>query len=197
MDTIIITGFGAFGNNATNPTQKLASEFNNTSSEIKVVTAILPVTFNDAFNVFEKLVNANGKKNIKAIIHLGLAENRLQLEAEKIAINWIHARIPDNNGTIITGQKIQPAGLDGIFSTLDLSLVEKTANDCQIPFGHSYSAGTYVCNYLYYQTLFHYPEIPTVFLHLPKEDKISFEDAHYFLQDLVKRLADPEWKVSP
>jgi pyroglutamyl-peptidase len=162
MKKILISGFSSFDGDAINPSEFLIQFLNQKSfSSIELCTVVLPVTFKDAYL---ELKNQIDVFNPDLILLCGVAKNRSKISLEKVAINWIDSRIPDNNGLLINGEKINQAGPDGLFTQLNLNqLIAKLADkNCEI----SYSAGTYVCNYIYYQTLLNH-KIPSVFVHVP------------------------------
>lgn len=171
MQKILFSGFEAFDGDNKNPTEKLCHRFSHqTFKNCELKTIVLPVTFEKSFSELQTAIDSY-KPDI--IILSGVAKNRKKISLEKMAINWIDARIPDNNNQLITQQKIHQNGLDGIFSSLNVEAIKETLND--INWEISYSAGTYVCNYLYYQVLHHY-KIPTVFVHVPGTFEMTGEN---------------------
>jgi pyroglutamyl-peptidase len=161
MKNILITGFEPFDNDSINPSQEFIKYLKNISTKHILHTAILPVSFDNSFTELTSLVESV-KPDL--ILLTGFAKNRQKIGLEKVGINWIDARIPDNNGRKVSAQKIDPNGLDAHFSLLNLNeLFEKMS---PADFEISYSAGTYVCNFLYYKSLSKL-KLPQVFIHLP------------------------------
>lgn len=188
--TVIITGFEAFGSNESNPTAELIKNYRIKNTKNNIEQLVLPVTYAKCFSVLNNYISEKQRENIKAIILLGLAENRTNVEIEKIAINWIDSRIPDNDQELITHQKIIPQGNDGIFSNFDQSKLNEMKNigeQLDLPMAFSYSAGSYVCNFLYYQTLTHFNEIPTVFIHVPKNSIVPYQKMGEFLENVIDK----------
>jgi pyroglutamyl-peptidase len=161
MKKILVTGFEPFDHDLINPSGQMLDFLQNSSSKHQLILKCLPVTFLDSFEILKEQVAAN---NPDIILLSGVAKNRRKISIEKVGINWVDARIPDNNGQKLTMQKIIPTGLDGIFSKLELEKMILNLHDSNMEI--SYSAGSYVCNYLYYKCL---AEIstPSVFIHLP------------------------------
>lgn len=148
MKKILISGFSSFDGDAINPSELLIQYLNQKSfPSIELCTVVLPVTFKDAYLELKNLIDVF---NPDLILLCRVAKNRSKISLEKVGINWIDSRIPDNNGLLINGEKINQAGPDGLFTQLNLNqLIAKLADkNWEI----SYSAGTYVCNYIYYQT---------------------------------------------
>jgi pyroglutamyl-peptidase len=88
---------------------------------------------------------------------------------EKIGINLRNARIPDNAGLEPVNEEIVPGGPDGIFTKLPVWDMTQAMRDAGIPSSVSYSAGTFVCNDLFYSLLERFTETDTQvgFIHLP------------------------------
>ncbi len=162
MKKILVTGFNSFDGDAINPSE-LLSKFlaNQAFLQKEIYTEVLPVTFDDAYLVLNAKIE---QIKPELILLCGVAKTRHKISLEKIAINWIDSRIPDNNGQLISGTKIDSSGPDGIFSSLNLD--QMLAKIADKNWEISYSAGTYVCNYVYYQTLLNH-QIPSVFIHVP------------------------------
>jgi len=101
------------------------------------------------------------------VICLGLASNRKKISLEKVAINLIHTDIPDNEGMLYEDKTIGLDGTNAYFSTLPLKEMKCAATD--FPTEISFSAGTYVCNYIMYRLLDYCQDskVEAGFIHLP------------------------------
>jgi pyroglutamyl-peptidase len=95
------------------------------------------------------------------------ADRQARISLERFAVNIMDARIPDNDGNQPRDQAIQDRGPQAHRSGLPLRAMEKALLDSGIPAHISDSAGTYVCNYIFYQLRHHFPEIPGGFVHVP------------------------------
>ena len=99
----------------------------------------------------------------------------------KVAINYCSASIADNDGVLVEGSKILDEGDDGIFTTLP---VEDYILNCGGRI--SLSAGSYVCNCLFYQCL-HYMKkshCEVGFIHVPLNEKSQF-DLNEFAEKVI------------
>lgn len=191
MKRVIITGFEPFADNLTNPTQTIIEKLKTLKfPQQETIPQVLPVTFNESFKNLSESIKELSKHNkkIDAIIMLGLAENRTSIQPEKIAINWIEARIADNNGEKPKSQKIVENAPDGIFTNFSMEKTFYAAKNFSLPSTLSFSAGTYVCNFLYFQVLYHYPEIPAIFIHFPQESVISCDDGLTYIKNLIELI---------
>ena len=165
MQKILLTGFEKFHTASSNPTQAIVEHLER-SNFPGLVTAVLPVEFSRSWQILKELIDSN---NPKIVIALGQAEGRSQITPEKIAINLDNARIPDNAGNSPVNQPIVNGGADGLFSTLPIDLYVEKLKQADIPASISYSAGTYVCNHLFYalQNYCKDKEIQSGFIHVP------------------------------
>ncbi len=87
-----------------------------------------------------------------------------------MAINLDDARIPDNAGAQPIDQPITPDGPPAYFSTLPIKAIVAALRAKNIPASVSNTAGTFVCNRIFYdlmQTLSADPSIRGGFIHVP------------------------------
>jgi pyroglutamyl-peptidase len=171
MKNILVTGFQPFDNDPINPSEELCMFL----SEEGFKTSILPVTFN-CFSVLKSEIATHSPD---IVICTGLAGIRKEITIERIAINLLDARIPDNEGNQPKNQLIQESGSDGIFTNLPLDILD---------FEISNSAGTYVCNYVMYELLHNFKDqLQGGFIHLPLTKELDEEKAKY-TQDEVNQM---------
>lgn len=161
---VLVTGFDPFDGDAVNPSAELLTWLHQQEFDFEVKTLQLPVSFQKCFVILDKELKFSQPTHV---ILTGLAKNRSELTVERIGINWMDARIPDNEGERPVNQKILPDGADGLFSTLPVDQLIKAANSVDCPTKLSTSAGEYVCNYLLYRFLSAHQKVPGTFLHLP------------------------------
>ena len=150
METVLITAFEAFNQDEENPTESILALIPDFLYNAKVIKKTLPVVYGDAFNAIEALIE---KEKPKVILMLGLAAGRTHISLERIAINCVDAKIPDNKGIIISNTKIIETGEDGFMTNLPLDILMKRLRQKKLPVSISNTAGTYVCNQLMYQVL--------------------------------------------
>ena len=88
-----------------------------------------------------------------AVIHLGLADGRSRLALERVALNVMDYRIPDNAGYRAEGEPCVPEGPAAYFATLPLPEILAALTAGGIPAYVSNTAGTFLCNQTLYATL--------------------------------------------
>jgi pyroglutamyl-peptidase len=129
----------------------------------------LPVSRSDALPA---LITAIETNKPDTVVCLGQANDRSKLSIEKIAINLCCYRIPDNVGDQPGDEPVVADGPAAYFSTLPVDALTECLTAEGIPANVSYSAGTYVCNSLFYG-LMHYieetsPDVRGGFIHIPR-----------------------------
>ena len=166
---ILLTGFEPFGGDDKNPTETIAKEFHLKKFEnFQVHSLVLPVSVKRSASIL-----MDSLKNLKPeiVINLGLAPTYSNISIERIAINFLDARIPDNDGYQPIDKLIDEGAPLAYFSTLPTREIMNVLKDHGIPAVLSYSAGTYLCNYIMFKTLQfsednNYP-IKSGFIHVP------------------------------
>ena len=163
MERILLTGFEPFHNSALNPSQEIIKRISHRSLLAKEV---LPVTFGEAS---QKLISLINQHKPTVVISLGQAEGRKEITPERIAVNIDDARIPDNAGNSPKERAIVAGGPDAYFTTLPIKNLVEKLNENRIPASISLSAGTFVCNHIFYAMQHHCggKAIKSGFIHLP------------------------------
>ena len=166
MSKILVTGFEAFDKSAINPSAEIVKALKGDD----LVTAILPVVFGQASAQLRELIDLHKPS---AVLCLGLAVGRSEITPERIAINLENARIADNAGNQPLEQRIMADGPDGHFSTLPLEKMVTSMKAAGIPASISLSAGTFVCNHIFYvlQDYLKDSLIKSGFMHVPLMDE--------------------------
>ncbi|MBU3715626.1 MAG: pyroglutamyl-peptidase I [Candidatus Nanopelagicaceae bacterium] len=174
MERILLTGFEPFHNSSLNPSQEIIKRISHRSL---VAKEVLPVTFGEASL---KLISLIDQHKPTVVIALGQAEGRKEITPERIAINLDDARIPDNAGNSPKESKTVAGGPDAYFTTLPIKNLVEKLNENRIPASISLSAGTFVCNHIFYAMQHHCLDksIKSGFIHLPlmNEQAIEFPE---------------------
>lgn len=192
---ILITGFDPFNKETVNPAYLAVSKLRNTYDDIILTKLEIPTSFSHSFEILSQELN----NDYDAVIMVGQAGGRKEISLEKVAINYIDAKIADNDGLVISHQAINSNGKDAYFTTLPILKLLSDLEKESIPAKISYSAGTFVCNYLMYKTLEHFNTTNTKvgFIHVPyikeqiKDDKTPYMDLEIItkaLEIIIKGL---------
>jgi pyroglutamyl-peptidase len=147
---ILVTGFEPFGGHAMNPSAELAKAVAGRDVDgCRVEGVVLPVHHADSAARARALL----ADPPAAILHLGLAEGRARLALERVALNVMDYRIPDNAGVRVTGEPCVAGSPAAYFATLDLVALLAALTAEGIPAYVSNTAGTFLCNQTLYATL--------------------------------------------
>src|SRR6185369_15992682 len=115
-----------------------------------VRTVELPV---DRYAAVEQAVSIIRAEQPAIIIMLGEAGGRSRITPERIAINVDDFRIPDNVGNQPRNEPVVEGGPPAYFSTLPIMAIVDRINRAHIPAGISSTAGTYLCNRVFYSVM--------------------------------------------
>lgn len=165
---VLVTGFEPFGGAAVNPAQEIARALDGTSLDGHPVIGItLPCVFATAPRVLRA---ALGRVAPGLVVGLGLAAGRTGITPERVAINLVDARIPDNRGDQPVDRPVRRGGPAAYWSTLPVKAVVAALHGARIPAAVSHSAGTFVCNQVFYHLMHALAPSPRVrggFIHVP------------------------------
>ena len=151
MPPILLTGFDPFDNATVNPSGCVARALaRQRIAGHQVVAAQLPTAFGQALEHLHALLQAHRPA---LVLCLGLAAGRAALSIERIGINVIDARIPDNQGAQPVDMPVVPHGPAAYFATLPIKAMLRAVRQSGIAAEVSQSAGTFVCNQVMYGLL--------------------------------------------
>ena len=181
---MLVSGFEPFGGDQENPSMELLGWLSGRELPFELKTVLLPVSFQ---NGFAKLLKAINEFQPDIVIATGFAKNRTELTVEKIGINWMDARIADNDGFQPLQIPIDPQGPDGLFARLPLSQMVAASMSVGVPAKISTTAGEYVCNHVLYSLLNSYPQLRCGFIHLQSTDVFEGVEAMLKVASLPNR----------
>ena len=105
--------------------------------------------------ILKQILGVIDEEKPDVVICVGEAGGRKAVTPERVGINVMDARIPDNAGYQPVDVKIAPDGPDAYFSTLPIKEMVAAMNAAGFEAAVSNTAGTFVCNDLMYGVL-HY-----------------------------------------
>ncbi|MGI8484546.1 MAG: pyroglutamyl-peptidase I [Thermomicrobiales bacterium] len=169
MTSILLTGFEPFCESTTNPSwQALERAAARWPGPETLHIAELPVVFGECAEAIHTLIRHHRPD---LVIAVGQAGGRAQITPERIAINVDDARIPDNAGAQPIDVPIVVDGPAAYFSTLPIKAAVEAMRQRDIPAAVSNSAGTYVCNHIFYAIMHEFacdfPATRGGFVHVP------------------------------
>ncbi len=166
--TILLTGFEPFGGETVNPSALVARALHGRRIADATVHGVeLPCCFGDALGALQAAITATRPQLVLA---LGQAGGRCDFSIERIAINVDDARIADNAGRQPIDEAVVANGPAAFFATLPIKAMVAALHEAGLPASVSQSAGTFVCNHVFYglmHSLQHRPGVRGGFMHLP------------------------------
>ena len=168
MKRILLTGFEPFHEYKTNSSWSLVDSFKNTTSDFESIKLLLPVEFKTVSSIVPEIL-----KQYQPDIVLAFGQcTGDSIRIERVALNLDDARSADNNGYTPTDEQIHVDGKNAYFSSLPIKVIQQAVAAKNIPAVISNSAGTYVCNHLFYELLYWCDKLSLStkigFVHLPR-----------------------------
>ena len=239
MKTVLVTAFEPFGEDTENAAalvcerlpesvrlrkrdaqpegerQKGSQPENTACRDYRIVRRILPTEFRAGA---QALLEAMDETCPQLVLCLGQAGGRSQVTPERIAVNLMDARIPDNAGWQPDEEPIVPAGEAAYFTNVPVKAAVCAAKEAGFPAAVSDSAGTYVCNCVFYTLMNRIARTPAHettpplwgdFIHVPyvkeqrsvPEDKTALplaqvtDTVRFLLEELLRRMEEGETAV--
>ena len=166
MATVLLTGFAPFGGESVNPSWQAVAQVAARRSDVAAVE--LPCEFATSLPALREALELHRPE---IVVCVGQAGGRPDVTPERVAINLIDARIPDNAGEQPVDVPVQPDGPNAYFSTLPIKACVAAVRAAGVPASVSQTAGTYVCNQVFYGLMHllatEFPGVRGGFVHVP------------------------------
>jgi len=166
--TVLLTGFDPFGGESVNPSWQAVQALDGRRIEgHRVVAVQLPTAFTASLETLSKALDEHAPRVVVAV---GQAGGRDGMSLERVAINLIDARIPDNAGDQPVDVPVAVGGPAAYFTRLPIKAALQALTREGIAAHVSQTAGTYVCNHVFYglmHALRDKPDIRAGFVHVP------------------------------
>jgi pyroglutamyl-peptidase len=164
----LVTGFEPFDGDRINPSSAALRRLPARLGGLSLATRVLPCVFGEAAAALEAAIAETAPDLVLAV---GLAGGRAELSLERVAINLDDARIADNAGNRPIDRPVVAGGPAAYFATLPIKAAVAALREAGLPAAVSNSAGTFVCNHVFYR-LMHAaataaPGFRAGFLHVP------------------------------
>ncbi|MCC2971619.1 pyroglutamyl-peptidase I [Massilia sp. IC2-476] len=167
MKTVLLTGFEPFNKASINPAWEAVRALEGWSGEgFRVEARQLPCVFDEANRVLAALVD---ELQPDIVIAVGQAGGRAEISVERVAINVDDASILDNAGQQPVDRAIRADGPAAYFTTLPIKAMVAAMRAKGLKAGVSQTAGTFVCNHVFYGLMHHTAGKPVKagFIHVP------------------------------
>ncbi|MDX1359383.1 MAG: pyroglutamyl-peptidase I [Clostridia bacterium] len=165
MRKILLSAFEPFGGSDLNSSAMVLEKISLMDRDAVITKMTLPVLYEKAFYLLKDKIK---QVNPDAVVCMGQAGGRNKVCVERIAVNINDSSAPDNGSTIKTDETIIQGKPAAYYTNLPYKkMVAATGDEAAV----SYSAGTYICNDIFYR-LMEYIETEDLhitggFLHLP------------------------------
>jgi pyroglutamyl-peptidase len=169
MTRVVLTSFEPFGGHAANSSLEVGRAVaRRPPPGVELDWVVLPVVAGACVRqAWARIRQAEPS----LVLALGQAAGATSLRIEGVAVNVNDFALPDNAGNLPRRQLIEPGGPAVYRGTVRVRALQRALRSRGIPAELSDSAGTYVCNHLFYGLLHQAREAghphQTGFLHLP------------------------------
>ncbi|MEJ8815134.1 pyroglutamyl-peptidase I [Variovorax ureilyticus] len=148
MVNVLLTGFEPFDKDAINPSWEAVRSLDGWRLEGATVHARrISCVFGAALRELDAAID---ELRPQLVIGVGQAGGRSEITPERVAINMDDGRICDNAGCQPIDEPVVAGAPVGYFSSLPIKAIVRDLRAAGIPAAVSNSAGTFVCNHLFF-----------------------------------------------
>ncbi|MFW9988401.1 MAG: hypothetical protein ACFFC3_07085 [Candidatus Odinarchaeota archaeon] len=167
MKTLILAGFGPYGQFPTNLSGEIVNRISNQDKGFSFVKKNIPVSWKRSIRTYKDLLSKVPSKPLLIVI-LGIHQSN-KFHLEKMGWNFIMGKDIDNKFRFGPIKYSSYPFIKTKFNLNELySILEKKIN-----ISISHFAGYYLCNYLYYWALYlSRKEYPVIFIHIPNKGNL-------------------------
>ncbi|WP_346894766.1 pyroglutamyl-peptidase I [uncultured Roseibium sp.] len=178
METILLTGFEAYGNTAVNPAEHVARLLDGeTIGNASIISRIIPNTF---FVCIDTVRDAMAETGASTVVMMGEFGGRAMVTVERIAQNLNDSSrygLKDNAGVTLQDAPTAPDGPVAYHSNLPIRAMVHAMREGGIPADISDAPGTFCCNHLFYGIMHHIASarlpVRAGWIHLPHLPQIA------------------------
>jgi pyroglutamyl-peptidase len=165
---VLVTAFEPFGGDTLNASFEALQQLPARIAGAGIARHVLPTVFGRSLEHLAELI---AREQPTHVLSLGEARGRGELSVERVAININDARLPDNADRQPIDTPVIAGGPAAYFATLPIKAMAAAIRAAGLPAAVSNSAGTYVCNHLFYGLMHlaatRFPGLRAGFIHLP------------------------------
>jgi len=143
----LVTGFEPFGGEKINASLEAVRRLPARVGALEIETATLPTSFARAHAALEAAI-ARTRPDI--VLCVGQAADRAALCVERVAVNLCDAGAADNDGALPIDAPVVAGGPAAYLATLPVRAAVAALRAEHLPAQISMSAGTFVCNHVFY-----------------------------------------------
>jgi pyroglutamyl-peptidase len=149
MTRVLVTAFEPFGGEVVNPSLEAMHRLTLAPlpDDVQLATQSLPVVYGDALDVLRRAVE---RHDPNIVVATGQAGGRFDVTPERVAVNLDDAPAADNAGNAPLDAPVVAGAPAAYFSSLPVKAIAAALREAGIPASVSHTAGTYVCNHVFY-----------------------------------------------
>jgi len=183
---VLLTGFDAFSKETVNPSSQAVSRLAGENiGGLSVKARELPTVFSAAGDMIRGLID---DLQPAVVISCGQAGGAHDIRIERLAVNIRDARRPDNAGNKPVDEEIAAGGPAAYWASVPTKDMVRAAREAQIPARVSCTAGSYVCNDVFYAAC-HHVQVN----HL--STRVGFIHVPYLPEQVVEKARTPSMSV--
>jgi len=151
---LLLTGFEAYASTSINPAEQVAKALDNkVIANMKIISTVVPNTF---YKSIEHVKNIMASQQFDYVLMMGEYQGRSMITFERFAHNLMDSsryQLKDNDGVSYDQKEVISGGPIAYQSHLPLKAMVESVRKAGVPANISDTAGTFVCNHLYYGIL--------------------------------------------
>jgi len=175
---VLVTGFEPFGGETVNASLEAVQRLPARAGALDIATAVLPTSYARSLAALDAAI---ARIEPQIVLCVGQAGERAALCVERVAVNLQDTEIPDNDGARPADAPVIAGGPAAYLTTLPARSAVESLRAQGLPAQLSMSAGTFVCNHVFYG-LMHFAatgkrRFRAGFLHIPRATSLAPDDA--------------------
>jgi pyroglutamyl-peptidase len=143
----LVTAFEPFGGESVNASLEAVRRLPAKIGALDIVTITLPTSYARSLPTLEQAI---AREKPQIVLCVGQAGERAALCVERVAVNVQDAEIADNDGAHPVDQPVVTGGPAAYLATLPVRAAVAGLRAEELPAQLSMSAGTFVCNHVFY-----------------------------------------------
>ena len=173
MNAALLTGFGSYAGTDQNPAEAVARMLDGERLDgASVVGSVVENNFDRSFEHVREMLE---RHQPGLLLMLGEYAGRAVVTVERFAVNRDDSArygLADNSGQVRRGSPSVPRGPLALESGLPVRMMVAAMREAGVPADESTTAGTFVCNHLFYRVLHHVDSeklpVRVGWIHLPR-----------------------------
>ena len=165
---VLVTGFEPFSGEQVNASLEAVRRLRARIGALEIATTVLPTSYSRSLPALEAAI---ARVRPQIVLCVGQAGDRSALCVERVAVNIQDARTPDNDGAQPVDTPVVAGGPAAYLATLPVRTAVAALRAEELPAELSMSAGTFVCNHVFYGLMHlaatHRHSFRGGFLHVP------------------------------